>query len=198
MKKHRKTRSYRKRKGIRKGKPKSLSPRSLDTEKYLDRELSFVQFQSRVLEQVKDKNMPIMERLRFLHIFNSNIDEFFMKRIANSRLLELSDLGNLYTKNRMQMLRKKISKMLIESGSCFENEIIEGLKEKNIEIINWESTNEAEQEYLTNLFSKSIFPILTPLAVDSRPHPFPHISNLSVSLAVSLRNPDDRKRVIIL
>ncbi len=168
---------------------------NLDTDKYLDREISFLEFQLRVLEQAKDKRIPILERLKFLNIFSNNLDEFFMKDVASSKFLELSDSTNSYTKIRMKIIRKNVSSMLNQASSCFENDIALELKKHNLEIATWNSLDEKEKKYLSNLFSQSIFPVLTPLAVDSA-HPFPHISNLSVSLAVSLRHPDKKKEIL--
>ncbi len=169
--------------------------KNIDTKKYLDREISLLEFQSRVLEQAKDNSIPIIERLRFLNIFSTNLDEFFMKRIASSKFSELSEGATVYTENRMKLIIKKVSGMLDQASKCFKDDIILELKKHNLEITTWKALDDNQRKHLSNVFYKNIFPLLTPLAVDSA-HPFPHISNLSVSLAVSLRHPDKKKELL--
>jgi polyphosphate kinase len=166
-------------------------PQSLQT---IDRELSWLAFNQRVLELAEDRNIPLLERVRFLTIFSSNLDEFFMVRVAS--VLGKIELGKtaansagLTPKELLESISIKTKELSIRHAKLFKNELLPQLNKHGIEIISWDQLTETERIYVTKLFSDRIFPVLTPLAVDPS-HPFPYISGLSLNLAVMVRNPD--------
>lgn len=163
-------------------------------ENVTDRELSWLSFDQRVLELAEDPTLPLLERLRFLAIFSSNLDEFFMVRVATL----MSKIENEITAHNVagiapRDLMNEISirtKVLIERQSqVLHSDIIPKLKENGIEFIHWNDLDETESSYVSKLFQDRIFPVLTPLAVDPS-HPFPYISGLSLNLAVIVKNPE--------
>jgi len=143
---------------------------------YLNRDLSWLEFNARVLDEALDTRTPLFERLRFLGIFQSNLDEYYMKRMAS-----LSGQGRTTFHHRLLPL-------LNQAQYCFENEISPQLKDSGVEILRWHHLSEPQKEKMNAFFKQNIFPVLTPLAVDSG-HPFPFISNLSLSIGVLLRYP---------
>ncbi len=162
-------------------------------ENLTDRELSWLSFDQRVLELAEDLTIPLLERLRFLAIFSSNLDEFFMVRVATL----MSKIENeITTPNVAGFVPKKLqeaisvaTKALVERAStALHEDIIPKLKEEGIEFLQWGDLNETERDYVGKLFHDRIFPVLTPLAVDPS-HPFPYISGLSLNLAVIVKNP---------
>lgn len=167
-------------------------------ENLTDREISWLAFNQRVLELAEDRNIPLLERVRFLTIFSSNLDEFYMVRVASIlRKIE----NNNTTKNSAgfapQELLAEISRIVIDLTAhqyrIFENEIRPALNAEGIELITWADLTSAEKEHLQELFRARIFPVLTPLAVDPS-HPFPYISGLSLNLGVRVINPDTREK----
>jgi polyphosphate kinase len=167
-------------------------------ENLTDREISWLAFNQRVLELAEDKNIPLLERVRFLTIFSSNLDEFYMVRVASVlRKIE----NNITSKNSAgyapQELLAEISHIVKDLTAhqyrIFENDIRPALTAKGIELITWSDLTSAEKEHLQELFRTRIFPVLTPLAVDPS-HPFPYISGLSLNLGVRVINPDTREK----
>lgn len=159
-----------------------------DTQYFLDRDLSLLQFNQRVLEQAMDESQPLLERVRFLSIFHSNLDEFFMKRIGaprNTTLFASQD----HKQDRMTVIRKKVEHLFESAYECYRSSIRPQLLENGIEVMKWKDLTKAEKQVLNRFFDEKVFPILTPLAVDPA-HPFPHISNLSTSLAIATMLPD--------
>jgi len=146
-------------------------------ELYYNRDLSWLDFNERVLNEARDDRNPLFERAKFLGIFQSNLDEYFMKR-----------LGSLYSNARIRF-REKLLPLLRELHTCFENSISTGLKKEGIELLVWSELKTDEQERANQFYRSNVFPVLTPLAVDSG-HPFPFVSNLSISLGISMRYPD--------
>ncbi|MCB0355818.1 MAG: polyphosphate kinase 1 [Bdellovibrionales bacterium] len=175
-------------------KSKVSKVKRLKTGEYVDRELSMLEFNRRVLEQALDTHLPLLERVRFLTIFHSNLDEFFMKKIEASKRVKYysvtEDDGEekVYNYDQHKLIRKNALHLLDSAEQGFINSIEPELKKIGIHFIKWDELNSKELETISEMFDKKIFPILTPLAVDPG-HPFPHISNLSTSLAVSLRYP---------
>ena len=162
-------------------------------ENITDRELSWLSFDQRVLELAEDPQIPLLERVRFLAIFSSNLDEFFMVRVATL----MSKIENNITDANVagitpQQLMSEISlrtKALVDRQShIFHKDILGGLKKAGVEFVHWDDLNENELTYVSKLFQDRIFPVLTPLAVDPS-HPFPYISGLSLNLAVIVKNP---------
>lgn len=161
---------------------------------HLNRDLGWLQFNARVLHEAKDERTPLLERLRFLSIFYSNLDEFFMKRVGN---LKRHVLAGGSHKNReglpwSQVFQEVKDKMVIlaqDAHIVFEATIRSQLKKNKIELLNWTELTPDEKVHLQHYFRKQVFPVLIPLSVDSG-HPFPFISNLSTSLGISLCYPD--------
>ncbi|HIW29335.1 MAG TPA: RNA degradosome polyphosphate kinase [Candidatus Luteococcus avicola] len=166
----------------------------LPSNRFSDRELSWLAFNNRVLDLAKDSlRIPLLERAKFLAIFSSNLDEFFMVRVAG--LKRRIDAGVAVPSVTGQMPRDLLDSILArthelveEQSNVFQGEIRPALAEEGIEILRWDELTAAEKDKMRTLFSERIFPVLTPLAVDPS-HPFPYISGLSINLAVLLKNP---------
>ncbi|HVF50154.1 MAG TPA: polyphosphate kinase 1 [Pyrinomonadaceae bacterium] len=155
---------------------------------FFNRELSQLEFFRRVLEEALDREQPLLERLKFLAIFSSNVDEFFMIRVSGLKErsaheeIEASPDG-LMPAEQLGIIRERLSEMIAEQMRCLHAEILPGLAAHGIEIVAHDSLSEAERESLSAFFVKNIFPVLTPQAVDPA-HPFPYISNRSLNLGV--------------
>lgn len=153
-----------------------------------NRELSWLEFNRRVLEEALDKNNYLLERLKFLSIFSTNLDEFFMIRISGLKeqiaenVIELSPDG-LNAGEQLREIRENLRPMLEEQMRCLNDEILPQLAENGITIFRYELLSDDEKQRLNEYFLKNIFPILTPQAVDGS-HPFPYISNLSLNLGL--------------
>lgn len=169
------------------------------TSSYVNRELSWLEFNKRVLSQALDQNLPLLERVRFLGIFHSNLDEFFMKRVGLLRRNLLVGTGHISKDGRTAaqqffMVRQTVIEMEKQANNCFKKNLIPALSKEGIELLKWKDINVAEKERANQIFNTRIFPILTPLSVDPG-HPFPFISNLSYSLAISLKHPGKEERL---
>ena len=167
-------------------------------ENLTDREISWLAFNQRVLELAEDKNIPLLERVRFLTIFSSNLDEFYMVRVASVlRKIE----NNITSQNSAgyapQELLAEISRIVKDLTAhqyrIFEKDIRPALTAEGIELITWADLSAEERTQLQELFRARIFPVLTPLAVDPS-HPFPYISGLSLNLGVRVINPETREK----
>lgn len=143
---------------------------------FLNRDVSWLEFNARVLHEALDDRTPLFERARFLGIFQNNLDEYFMKR-----------MGSLYSGSRINF-RNRLMPLLEQAHDCFAHSIQKLLKKEKIELLYWGELSEVEKEKAGAFFYNNIFPVLTPLSLDSG-HPFPFLSNLSVSLGVFLKNP---------
>jgi polyphosphate kinase len=169
-----------------------LSP-DLPADRYLDREQSWVRFNQRVLELAEDDQIPLLERVRFLAIFASNLDEFFMVRVAGlmRRMAAGFPVGGTDGKTADQLLQNTLTQAgVLESrhAAVFADHVKPALTSHGIEILRWKELTGGERANLTELFRKSVYPVLTPLVVDPA-HPFPFISGLSLNLAVTLVDP---------
>ena len=160
----------------------------------IDREISWLSFNERVLELAEDKEVPLLERLRYLAIFSNNLDEFFMVRVASI----LGKIENQITSTNtagytpQQLLTAVTDKARIlasRQANLFKAEVLPALQSHKIDLIHWNELLEDERNYVSKLFRERIYPVLTPLAVDPS-HPFPYISGLSLNLAVILKNPN--------
>jgi len=165
----------------------------LPADRYLDREQSWVRFNQRVLELAEDDQTPLLERVRFLAIFASNLDEFFMVRVAGlmRRMVAGFPVEGAGTRTAGQVLKNTLNQaaeLARKHAAIFTDVIQPGLAEHSIEILRWKELSEQERDDLAELFSKRIYPVLTPLVVDPA-HPFPFISGLSLNLAVTLAEP---------
>ncbi|MGB0910211.1 MAG: polyphosphate kinase 1 [Nitrospirales bacterium] len=165
-----------------------------DPKLYLNRELSWLEFNSRVLEEAEDQRQPILERAKFLAIFFSNLDEFFMVRISGLReqvtsgVLESAPDG-MAPSDQLSAVRQKLLGQLLRVTKCWEKDLFDKLHDANIRLFTYSQLSSAQRETLREYFSQEIFPALTPLAFDPS-HPFPHISNLTLNLAVVAHDPE--------
>ncbi|HRY43662.1 MAG TPA: polyphosphate kinase 1 [Thermoanaerobaculia bacterium] len=161
----------------------------------LNRELSWLDFNQRVLEEARDERWPLLERLKFLCISESNLDEFFMIRVSGLRdqlsadLAELSDDG-LTAREQLALVRKGVLAMEAEQTACLHEDLLPRLAAAGITLLVWGDLDEERREAARSYFRRNVLPVLTPLAVDPG-HPFPFLSNLSVNLAIETRNPEN-------
>ncbi len=166
-------------------------------DRFLDRELSWLRFNQRVLELAEDDTIPLLERTRFLAIFTSNLDEFFMVRVAGLKRriaagVAVRAASGLMPREVLDQIWDKSADLMSRHARVFSEEIIPALKKEFIELVRWDDLDRDEQKQCKRLFKERIFPVLTPLAVDPA-HPFPYISGLSLNLAVLVRNPKTGK-----
>ena len=166
---------------------------ALPSDRFLDRELSWLAFNQRVLELAQDQDMELLERVKYLSIFASNLDEFFMVRVAGLKrrlatgLAKKTISGKLPGEVHAAVLAQSYEAMK-EASKTFNDSILPSLVASGIEILRWEELTSDEREAMSKLFEEQVFPVLTPLAVDPS-HPFPYISGLSLNLAVVVKNP---------
>ena len=158
-----------------------------------DREVSWLSFDQRVLELAEDPSVPLLERLRFLAISSSNLDEFFMVRVASlmSKIendVTAANVAGHKPKELLALISTKVNELVNRQSKTLNDEILPELQKHGIEFVKWEDLDETESTYVARLFQDRIFPVLTPLAVDPT-HPFPYISGLSLNLAVMVKNP---------
>jgi len=165
---------------------------ALPSDRFLDRELSWLAFNQRVLELAQDPDMELLERVKYLSIFASNLDEFFMVRVAGLKrrlatgMAKKTVSGMLPTEVHSSVLAESYAAMK-QASQTFNDSILPALVASGIEILRWEELTTDEREAMSALFDEQVFPVLTPLAVDPS-HPFPYISGLSLNLAVVVKN----------
>jgi polyphosphate kinase len=168
-----------------------------DPSLYMNRELSLLEFQERVLDEARDPRNKLLERVKFLSIVCSNLDEFFMVRMAalkqklSAGNQTLSVDGKTVTE-QLAILRERVERLMLEIYDCYQVELLPSLARNGIEIVEYASLDLHERTEVDRYYTETIFPVLTPLAFDPG-RPFPHISNLSVNLAVVLRDADGHK-----
>lgn len=170
------------------------SPRDEESRQFLNRDLSWLEFNRRVLHEALDERTPLLERLRFLGIFTSNLDEFFMKRGASlhhqaAKGIVSTSIDGKTPAEVFAAIRQSVRPMLKQQADCYVNEIRPLLAQNGIALLEWKDLTAAERELADKYFQANVFPILTPLAVDPG-SPFPFMSNLSMSLGVVLHHPD--------
>ncbi len=174
---------------------KSVTPINLnDPQYYLNRELSWLEFNNRVLHEACDPRTPLLERLKFLAIFSSNLDEFFMVRIAALKQQVEAKVSLLTPDGRtpqqqLDDIRSTLVPQITKQHQHFDQTLQPLLANHGIHILDYINLSQKQRTYLDNYYEDQIFPVLTPLAVDPS-HPFPYISNLSLNLAVVVKNPD--------
>lgn len=171
-----------------------LSPDDLNPALFVNRELSWLKFNRRVLNEAIDDRIPLLERVRFLGIVASNLDEFFMKRVGRlkSRIaagFESPSADGLTSSQQLTAIREDVLQLVNEQGECYTKLLRPELLKNGIELLGWNDITDQEREIAKHYYRNNVFPLLTPLAVDPG-HPFPFISNLSTSLGVLLRHPD--------
>jgi len=168
-------------------------PLSSETE-FTNREIGWLNFNRRVLNEAEDARNPLLERLRFLSIVNSNLDEFFMKRVGGfKRQVEFGisskSSDGKTPQQQLSDIRVHVLQMVKDQGRVFSSILKPALKQAGIHLLKWSELTAREKDLAQKYYLKNVFPVLTPLSVDPS-HPFPFISNLSTSLAVTLRHPE--------
>ncbi len=166
----------------------------LPDDRFLDRELSWLRFNSRVLELAMDRDLPLLERTRFLAIFAGNLDEFFMVRVAGLKRrlaagVAVQAASGMMPRDMLETIWRESGELMQRHGRVFSDDVVSALADNDIFLLRWPELDTDEQKRMQELFTDRVFPVLTPLAVDPA-HPFPYISGLSLNLAVTIRNPD--------
>jgi len=166
-------------------------------DRFLDRELSWLRFNQRVLELAEDTTLPLLERVRYAAIFSSNLDEFFMVRVAGLKRRIAADVAvraasGLMPREVLERIWATTRVLTERHARLFREELVPGLASEGIDLVRWSDLDREEQRLCKKLFKERVFPVLTPLAVDPA-HPFPYISGLSLNLAVLVRNPKTGK-----
>jgi len=175
-------------------KPADAAPKRdlSDPSLYINRELSLLAFQRRVLEEALDRSNPLLERVKFLSIVGSNLDEFFMVRVAglvaqlDAGIVEFGPDG-MSPAAQLQAIRREVKKLLNDCHLCLRDELMPALEAEGIRILDFAALDAKQLESVNRFFAEVVFPVLTPLAFDPG-RPFPHISNLSLNLAVLIRD----------
>lgn len=165
---------------------------------YVNRELSLLAFQRRVLEEAQDESNPLLERFKFLSILGSNLDEFFMVRVAGLKLQVESGAANLEPDQlspaaQLEAIRSEVMNLLVRAHSCLQQQLMPALVKEGIRILDYNELDGQQRARAQDYFQHTIFPVLTPLAFDPG-RPFPHISNLSLNLAVLIRDESGNER----
>ncbi|WP_082593992.1 RNA degradosome polyphosphate kinase [Phycicoccus sp. Soil802] len=169
----------------------------LPADRFLDREISWLQFNERVLQLAADDTVPLLERARFLAIFTSNLDEFFMVRVAGLKRriatgLAVRSASGLEPREVLEQISLVAHELQAMQTAVYKDRVQPALEDEGISIVRWDELSDAERALHSELFAERVFPVLTPLAVDPA-HPFPYISGLSLNLAVVLVNPKTGK-----
>jgi polyphosphate kinase len=168
----------------------------LPDDRYLNRELSWLDFNARVLALAEDTSQPLLERAKFLAIFASNLDEFFMVRVAglkrrNETGLAVRSADGLTPREQLARIAERSQALAERHAKVFQDSVHPKLAEHGVHVIRWRDLTETQGKALSQYFFEQVFPVLTPLAVDPA-HPFPYISGLSLNLAVTVRDPQSR------
>lgn len=175
--------------------PPSATPPALDDPSlYINRELSWLEFNRRVLEEAQDTGVPLLERLKFLAIFGSNLDEFFMVRVGGLQQKVIANIARGSGADRMppadqlEAISQIVRQMVAEQNRLIKDEVLPALEKEGVIIRRRKDLNDAERKHIAELFHKEVYPVLTPLAVDPG-HPFPHLSNKTLNLALLIQRP---------
>nr|WP_322097464.1 RNA degradosome polyphosphate kinase [Nakamurella alba] len=166
----------------------------LPVDRFSNRELSWLDFNERVLTLAEDQDEPLLERAKFLAIFASNLDEFYMVRVAGLKRrremgLSVTSADGLTSSEQLALISARTQELVERQGRCFSDDVLPKLAEAGIRIVHWGEIDATDRERLAEYFTAQIFPVLTPLAVDPA-HPFPYISGLSLNLAIIVRDPE--------
>ncbi|MGO3147966.1 MAG: RNA degradosome polyphosphate kinase [Leucobacter sp.] len=169
----------------------------LPPDRYIDRELSWLAFNQRVLELAEDETIPLLERANFLAIFASNLDEFFMVRVAGLKRRIITGLAIPTNVGRaptdvLEEINRVAYELQQRHARCFADQIKPQLSDVGVHIVEWDSLDDADREVLTNYYQHHIYPVLMPLAVDPA-HPFPYISGRALNLSIRVHNPRSDK-----
>jgi polyphosphate kinase len=179
--------------------PPAATPAAIDDalpeDRYLNRELSWLDFNARVLALADDNSLPLLERAKFLAIFASNLDEFYMVRVAGLKRrdemgLSVRSADGLTPREQLARIGEQTQRIATRHARVFLDSVRPALAEEGIYIVTWADLDQAERDELSTYFNEQVFPVLTPLAVDPA-HPFPFVSGLSLNLAVTVKQPED-------
>jgi polyphosphate kinase len=167
---------------------------------YFNRELSWLDFNDRVLQLAEDPGVPLLERLRFAAIYEDNLDEFYMVRVAGLHdqvegKIDARGADEMAPAEVIARIRERAAELRARLGRCYAEELCPQLAEHGIRILSLKRASRSEREEIARIFERQVFPALTPLVI-GRGRPFPYISNLSISIAVLLRNPEKDEEVI--
>ena len=162
---------------------------------FINRELSWLEFNARVLAEAFDERVPLLERLKFISIFGTNLDEFYMVRVAGlrrqlaGRVASVTAEDAVTPKHQIEQIEARVREMLGQLRSCLYGDLLPAIAARGVRLVGMADLTPEERRALDGFFESQVYPVLTPLAVDPK-HPFPYISNLSLSLAVELRDPE--------
>jgi polyphosphate kinase len=178
--------------------PAATSPsidNALPEDRYLNRELSWLEFNARVLALAADTSLPLLERAKFLAIFASNLDEFYMVRVAGLKRrdemgLSVRSADGLSPREQLRRISERTQQIASRHAHVFLDSVRPALADEGIVIVTWTELDDDERARLSTYFQEQVFPVLTPLAVDPA-HPFPFVSGLSLNLAITVKHPDD-------
>lgn len=164
------------------------------TSLFLNREISWLRFNLRVLEEAENKRNPLLERVKFLTIFATNLDEFFMIRVSGLRRQVVAATGGaapdgMTPSEQILTINRELDVHCERYNRCWKDDVLPALREASIRILHYTELTQTEREAIQQYFQREISPVLTPLAFDPT-HPFPHISNLSFNLAVLVKHPE--------
>jgi polyphosphate kinase len=180
--------------------PTDTVPSLDDSSLYFNRELSWLEFNRRVLEEAQDPQVPLLERLKFLAIFSSNLDEFFMVRVGGIKqkvhagIPFGSGADRLPPRVQYERISDTVHELVAEQYRALRDDVLPALEREGVAIRGLKDLTDAERRYLAELFRREVFPVLTPLAIDPG-HPFPHLLNKSLNLAVLLQRPTDDEKL---
>ena len=165
-----------------------------DSSLFINRELSWLEFNARVLHEAFDSRNKLLERLKFISIFSTNLDEFYMVRVAGIRrqiaaAMQPQSPDGMSPQQQLDQIHTRVADLIRLERSCLHDELFPALAEYGVRLLTMDELSSEQWQTVDEFFESQIFPVLTPLAVDPS-HPFPYISNLSLSLAVRLRNPE--------
>jgi polyphosphate kinase len=167
---------------------------------YINREQSWLEFNRRVLEEARDPKVPLLERLKFLAIFGSNLDEFFMVRVGgllqklHAGIAHGSGADRTPVREQLERIRQSVRQSLAEVNTCLTQDLLPALEKEGIVIRSQSQLTDADRRHLQEVFRREIYPVLTPLAIDPG-HPFPHLLNKSLNLAVLLQRPGHAEKL---
>jgi polyphosphate kinase len=170
---------------------------------YFNRELSWLQFNRRVLEEAQDSQVPLLERLKFLAIFSSNLDEFFMVRVGGIQQKVQAGIpfgsgaDRMPPRTQMEHISETVHQLVAEQYRILADEVLPALEREGIRFRGLKDLTDADRRYLREMFRSEVFPVLTPLAIDPG-HPFPHLLNKSLNLCVLLQRPHDGEKLFAL
>ena len=177
--------------------PGAQSPQ-FDPSLYINRELSWLEFNQRVLDEARDERHPLLERAKFLSIVSTNLDEFFMIRVSAIKEQILADVveyspDGMVPMQQIRAVHQRVERMIEEMSSCFWEDLHPKLRDAGIHLLRFDEVSQEDRSRLSAMFAREVYPVLTPLAFDPG-HPFPYISNLSLNLAVVVSTPRGEER----